>query len=78
MAGERMSHGSWRRDRHGGAPACKIIIACGFSAAYGCIRQSKAESGVRRRFKGPLTEPQADGSSDRVLPLSLRDGPQSE
>ena len=27
MAGERTRHGPWRRDRHGGAPACNIKIA---------------------------------------------------
>jgi hypothetical protein len=29
LAGERTGHGTWRRDRHGGAPACSIESACG-------------------------------------------------
>ncbi len=45
------------------------------TAAFG---RAKPNPACDEGFKGPLTEPQADGSSDRVLPLSLRDGPHSE
>jgi hypothetical protein len=70
MAGERTRHGPWHRDRHGGAPACKIKIARGAPDAggrFGTARPNRAsDDGI------PLAEPQT-GASRRTI-LGARNG----
>jgi hypothetical protein len=59
MAGKRTRHGTWRRDRHGRAPARTIKVACvvpDVRAGFGTARPNRACDDI----KGPLTEPQTD------------------